>query len=317
MTKPFRIVPGSGVTCQEVAASQPICRNHRPLMKKFDLTSYCGCEKSGPPPNECTFDCRLSSIVDESSSPPTSSSGFTPPTMSPSEVSGHHDYPSHFDEILLLDPTLAPSYRSSSSDFDEPSPIDLLSNENSFDEGTIMCSSISTLLPFISDQSFCKDVQDSCCLEITSSTQAAQKGIPLACMMCESGDQILEERILAENFNGKKQECYFLVLCRCIVQFSMWLHTGETCGEISRFFEHLSDERFCEQAIPLHRERCCSEAESTAIIQLEADPATSASIHSAIIPLFMVIVLFAASQMADQKYDDSKEDVPYRSIPAV
>jgi hypothetical protein len=213
MAEPFRIVPGSGMTCKEVVASQPICRAYRPLMKKFDLESYCGCDQSEPPPNACTFDCPLFEKV---TFPPTASSSLTPPTMSPNEVSGSHSSNSHFDEILLLDPTLAPSDRSSSSHYDEPSDRALVSNEYStgmFDSSTIMCTDISTLLPFISDQGFCKEVQGSCCSKITASTPGAQTEIPLACMMCEPGAQILEEKILAGDASGKDGMDYFLALC--------------------------------------------------------------------------------------------------------
>jgi hypothetical protein len=199
-------IPGSGMTCKEVVASQSICRAHRPLMKKFDLASYCGCVMTEPPTNGCTFDCPFSWIL--GNSPPISSGCLIPSTMSPNEVSENQENPSHFDEILLLDPTLAPSDLSSSSDFDELNNRALISNEKSnglFDDSTIMCSDISTLLPFISDHGFCKDVQDSCCSEITSSAQATKAGIPLACMMCESGIQILEEKLLAWDANGKKK----------------------------------------------------------------------------------------------------------------
>jgi hypothetical protein len=203
MKEPFRVVPGSSTTCQEVGTSPRICRAHRSLMKKFDLASYCGCDKSDPPPNECTINCPLSWSLEQSTSTPTISSGLTPPTMSPIELSRSHGYPSHFDELLLLDPTLAPSDQSSSSDGDEPSNRLLAPRGNN--TGTSMCSDTSTLLPFISDPGFCKEVQDSCCSEITSLAKDEQAGIPLACMMCEPGVQVLEEKILVGDANGKQK----------------------------------------------------------------------------------------------------------------
>jgi hypothetical protein len=78
----------------------------------------------------------------------------------------------------------------------------------------------------------------------------------------------------------------------------MRLDEGQTCGEISRFFEHVYDESFCEQVIPLHREHCCTEPEKTAISQLEANPISSASLQSVIIPSLMVIVLWATLMMS-------------------
>lgn len=211
MTHPQRVVPGgSGITCGDLERIQSNCWDHRPLGKKFDLGAYCGCDGSEPPLNECTFDCPLQS-------------GLVPPSVWPSKTSRGKSKPTHFDEIILLDTTLAPTERPSANDESEPSDSVVSSSNGLFDADIMMCNDVSTVVPFIKDQGFCMEVQEFCCPAITTMAQTAPMEIPSACMMCENGRQVLEEKLLPGDENGKKtskkRKGYFVFLLFILLHF--------------------------------------------------------------------------------------------------
>jgi hypothetical protein len=205
MSQPLRVVPGGlGMTCGELESSVAICRAHAPLKEKFDLPAYCGCKK-GPPPNECNFDCPLP-VDSETESPNPSSlvdGHLTIPVVAPFKISDQKDNPSHFDEIVLDDSTSSlPSESPSLNDGDKERLKDSLPPDGPFEADKVSCSDASIILPFITDQQFCEEVQSVCCSAITTMGESFQSGIPDACIMCEHGFEVDEEKPLPSDDNG-------------------------------------------------------------------------------------------------------------------
>ncbi|KAG7342045.1 hypothetical protein IV203_007137 [Nitzschia inconspicua] len=271
MSEPFRKVPGgSGMTCGELMTSNPICQVHAPLMKKFDLASYCGCSKSGPPSNRCTFDCPFLSEEETVGLSPKSSVGGTlaRPSLKPSRTVDREVNPGHTDEIVLSDVAFLPSRAPSFDEGNEKPPKALQNNflsDRIFDADKMLCSDLSTTLPFVTDQLFCGEVQAHCCSITTSTAQMTQNRIPAECILCGHGFEVLEEKFLP----GKRN--------------------GETCGQITRFYEHAANAMFCENAVPLLREHCCTEVDLITT-QLEANQLSSAAIqYMGLVLLFIVV----------------------------
>jgi hypothetical protein len=74
-------------------------------------------------------------------------------------------------------------------------------------------------------------------------------------------------------------------------QVAFLLLTGQTCGEISRFYEHASNELFCREAISSLRDHCCVEIDPTKTTQL--DLASSATFQG-LNKLFFLLYAIAA-----------------------
>lgn len=49
---------------------------------------------------------------------------------------------------------------------------------------------------------------------------------------------------------------------------------GQTCGELSRFYEHVANEMFCASALPPIRKVCCSGESTTTTTELEIESST-------------------------------------------